>query len=155
MYMRFFSADKDEGSRFCHGKEGSKPGGCFCTAHRDFLWEVFEMNKSWLIVLVGAFFEVFWVIGLKHADNLLEWMGTLIAITASFYALIAASKNLPVGTVYAVFVGLGTAGTVFSGIVFFGEPFSLIKIILILILLAGIVGLRMVENEKSSGEADS
>lgn len=140
---------------FAMVKRDQNPGDAFCAAHRDFLWEVFEMNKSWLIVLVGAFFEVFWVIGLKHADNLLEWMGTLIAITASFYALIAASKKLPVGTVYAVFVGLGTAGTVFFGIVFFGEPFSLIKIILILILLAGIVGLRMVENEKSSGEADS
>ncbi|KWZ81806.1 multidrug resistance protein, SMR family [Heyndrickxia coagulans] len=132
-----------------------QPGGCFLCSSPGFFMEVFEMNKSWLIVLVGAFFEVFWVIGLKHADNLLEWAGTLVAITASFYALIAASKDLPVGTVYAVFVGLGTAGTVFSGIVFFGEPFSFIKIVLIFILLAGIIGLRIAENEKSSGEADS
>jgi len=70
-----------------------QPGGCFLCSSPGFFMEVFEMNKSWLIVLVGAFFEVFWVIGLKHADNLLEWAGTLVAITASFYALIAASKE--------------------------------------------------------------
>ncbi|WP_151681116.1 DMT family transporter [Weizmannia acidilactici] len=113
------------------------------------------MNTAWLTVFIGAFFEVFWVIGLKHADNIWEWIGTLISIAASFYALIAAGKKLPVGTVYAAFVGLGTAGTVFAGIVFFGEPFSPVKIVLILILLAGIIGLRLVENENSEEGADS
>ena len=65
-----------------------------------------------------SFFEVIWVIGLKHANTFLTWTGTIIAIIISFYLLIMAGKKLPVGTAYAVFVGLGTAGTVISEILF-------------------------------------
>ena len=111
------------------------------------------MNKEWLKVFIAAFFEVFWVIGLKHADNTLEWIGTIICIAISFYLMIMAGKELPVGTVYAVFVGLGTAGTVCSDILFFGEPFSWVKMILIIILLAGVVGLKLVTGEKKGEEA--
>ena len=105
------------------------------------------MNKNWLKVIIAAFFEVFWVIGLKHADGFWTWTGTVIAITVSFYLMIMAGRKLPVGTVYAVFVGLGTAGTVFSDIVFFGEPFKAAKIILILVLLAGVIGLKLVTKD--------
>ena len=73
-------------------------------------------------VFIAAFFEVLWVIGLKHADNFWTWTGTIIAIIISFYLMIMAGRKLPVGTVYAVFVGLGTAGTVLSEILFFDEP---------------------------------
>lgn len=106
------------------------------------------MNNEWLKVFIAAFFEVFWVIGLKHADNLWAWFATAIAICVSFYLMIMAGKKLPVGTVYAVFVGMGTAGTVFSEIVFFGEPLKLIKLILIVLLLAGVIGLKLVTGEK-------
>lgn len=112
------------------------------------------MNGNWLKVIVAAIFEVFWVMGLKHADNLWSWLGTGIAIFISFYLMIMASKNFPVGTVYAVFVGLGTAGTVFSDIVFFAEPFKIAKVLLILILLAGVVGLKVVTDEKLSERND-
>lgn len=105
------------------------------------------MNITWVKVVVAAFFEVFWVIGLKHADDFWTWTGTVIAIIVSFYLMIMAGKKLPVGTVYAVFVRLGTAGTVFSDIVFFGEPFKVTKIILILVLLAGVVGLKLVTKD--------
>ncbi|MGN7409221.1 DMT family transporter [Sporosarcina sp. SAFN-010] len=102
------------------------------------------MNANWIKVVIAAVFEVFWVVGLKHADGVLEWTGTVIAIVISFYMMIMAGKKLPVGTVYAVFVGLGTAGTVFSDIVFFGEPFKIVKMILIMVLLAGVIGLKVV-----------
>ena len=75
------------------------------------------MTKEWLKIVVAACFEVLWVIGLKYADDVWSWLGTVIAIVVSFYILIAAGKHLPVGTVYAVFVGLGTAGTVLSDII--------------------------------------
>ena len=87
------------------------------------------MNTNWIKVFIGAFFEVFWVIGLKHA-------------------IISAGRKLPVGTVYAVFVGLGTAGTVLSGILFFGEPFKVEKIILTLLILAGVMGLKLVTKDE-------
>lgn len=105
------------------------------------------MNSTWAKVIIAAFFEVSWVIGLKHADDLWTWTGTVIAIVVSFYLMIMAGRKLPVGTVYAVFVGLGTAGTVLADILFFGEPFQTTKIILILILLAGVVGLKLVTND--------
>ncbi|WNS46963.1 multidrug efflux SMR transporter [Paenibacillus sp. MMS20-IR301] len=91
----------------------------------------------------AACFEVVWVIGLKHASVPWEWAVTAVAILVSFYALIRASGRLPVGTVYAVFVGLGTAGTVLTGGVLFGEPLRPLKLILIAVLLAGVVGLKL------------
>lgn len=107
------------------------------------------MNAHWLKVVIGAFFEVCWVIGLKHANGFFEWIGTIIAIIISFYLLIMAGKKLPVGTAYAVFVGLGTAGTVASELLFFNEPFQILKIILIVVLLAGVIGLKLVTEESA------
>ncbi|MGR3764210.1 DMT family transporter [Rossellomorea sp. NS-SX7] len=106
------------------------------------------MNKNWIKVFVAAFFEVFWVIGLKHANDFWTWAGTIIAIIISFYVMIMAGRKLPVGTVYAVFVGLGTAGTVFSETIFFGVPFKVEKVLLILLLLAGVIGLKLVTKDK-------
>ena len=105
------------------------------------------MNKEWMKVFIAAFFEVFWVIGLKHADDIWAWIGTAIAIAVSFYLMIMAGEKLPVGTVYAVFVGLGTAGTVVSDILFFGQDFNIAKIGLIALLLLGVVGLKLVTKE--------
>ena len=113
------------------------------------------MNANWVKVIIAAFFEVFWVIGLKHADDFWTWSGTVIAIIVSFYLMIMAGKELPVGTVYAVFVGLGTAGTVFSDIVFFEEPFKAAKVILILVLLAGVIGLKLVTKDTVEEGIDS
>ena len=106
------------------------------------------MNRDWFQVVIAAAFEVFWVIGLKHASDFWTWTGTLIAIIISFYLMIMAARKLPVGTVYAVFVGLGTAGTVFSEILFFNEPVQVSKIFLILFLLAGVIGLKTVTETK-------
>ncbi|MFE4764038.1 DMT family transporter [Bacillus mycoides] len=106
------------------------------------------MSKDWIKVFVAAFFEIFWVIGLKHADGFWTWTGTIVAIFFSFYLMVMAGRMLPVGTVYAVFVGLGTAGTVFSEILFFGEPFKMGKVLLILFLLAGVIGLKVVTEDK-------
>lgn len=107
-----------------------------------------QMNTDWTKVFIAAFFEVLWVIGLKHADNFWTWTGTIIAIIISFYLMIMAGRKLPVGTVYAVFVGLGTAGTVLSEILFFDEPIKVEKILLILVLLAGVIGLKLVTKDK-------
>lgn len=109
---------------------------------------------NWIKVFVAAFFEVFWVIGLKHADDFWTWSGTIISIIISFYLMIMAGRKIPVGTVYAVFVGLGTAGTVFSEIIFFGEPIKISKILLILLLLAGVIGLKLVTKDKVQKEGE-
>lgn len=106
------------------------------------------MNKTWISVVIAAFFEVGWVIGLKHADSVLEWGGTLIAIMTSFYLMIMAGRDLAVGTVYAVFVGLGTAGTVLAEIILFDAPVIPAKLALIVLLLSGVISLKMLNNQK-------
>lgn len=113
------------------------------------------MNMDWLKVIIAAVFEVVWVIGLKHADSFGEWAITVVAIVISFSAMINAGRKLPVGTVYAVFVGLGTAGTVLSEIVYFGEPLKVEKLLLVGVLLAGVIGLKLVTNDEplEGGEA--
>ncbi|AJS58233.1 DMT family transporter [Paenibacillus sp. IHBB 10380] len=113
------------------------------------------MNTNWIKVFVAAFFEVFWVIGLKHANDFWTWTGTVICIIISFYLMIMAGRKLPVGTVYAVFVGMGTAGTVLSEVLFFGESFVVSKILLILLLLAGVIGLKLVTKDKAQEGAES
>lgn len=116
------------------------------------------MGKNWLLVVIAGVFEVVWVAGLKHADSFLTWAITVIALVVSFAVLIYSGKKLPTSTVYAVFVGLGTAGTVISEMVLFGEPFSWAKIGLIALLLVGIIGLKLVTHEhedhpRKEGEA--
>lgn len=110
------------------------------------------LNRNWIYVLLAGVVEIIWVMGLKHASNLWEWLGTQVAIIASFYLIIESAKRLPVGTVYAVFTGIGTAGTVALEMLFFGEPFNLVKILLICVLLAGVIGLRLVTSEQVSTE---
>lgn len=106
------------------------------------------MNKDWIKLLIGAFFEVLWVIGMKHSTTWWQIVLTVIFIFISFYALIRAGETLPVGTSYAVFVGLGTAGTVITGILFFGEEFKIAKMLLIATLLIGVMGLKLVTGDK-------
>ncbi|MFD1136446.1 DMT family transporter [Paenibacillus urinalis] len=108
------------------------------------------MNKSWLFVLIAAVFEIGWVIGLKHSSNLVEWLVTILAIIVSFSLMILASGSLPVGTVYAVFVGLGTAGTVFAEIILFNAPVVVGKLILVGTLLVGVIGLKMLSKDKGN-----
>lgn len=100
------------------------------------------MRLEWMKVIFASFFEILWVIGLKHADGFWEWLGTLIAIGISFYFLIMAGEKLPAGTVYAVFTGIGTAGTVLVGWAIFDEQMTWIKIFLLITLCMGIIGLK-------------
>jgi paired small multidrug resistance pump len=113
------------------------------------------LNSNWIKVFIAAIFEVCWVVGLKHANDFWSWSGTVVAIMVSFYLLIAASRGLPVGTVYAVFVGLGTAGTVLAEILIFGETFKIEKILLIMMLLIGVIGLKLVTPDTYEEGADS
>lgn len=111
------------------------------------------MNRNWLYVLIGGLIEVVWVSGLKHATTPGEWTLTAVGIAASFYLIIQASRRLPVGTVYAVFTGIGTGGTVAAEMLIFGEPVQWTKIALILLLMAGVIGLKLVTDSDSKETA--
>lgn len=106
------------------------------------------MNKAWIRVFIATFFEILWVIGVKHAFDFWTWSGTIIAIILSNYYLVTAGKKLPVGSVYAVFVGLGAAGAVFAEMAFFGEPLDFGKIFFIALLLIGVIGLQLSESKE-------
>ncbi|MCT7467909.1 quaternary ammonium compound efflux SMR transporter SugE [Aliarcobacter cryaerophilus] len=104
---------------------------------------------SWTILFLAGIFEIFWAVGLKYSDGftkLFPTIFTIITMIISFYLLSLALKALPIGTAYAVWVGIGTVGTVIAGIMLFGESMSLIRVISILFILIGIVGLKFTTN---------
>jgi len=113
------------------------------------------MSRSWMFIFIGALFEVVWVVGFKHADDWVSWGATVASLLISFYLVITASAKLPVGTVYAVFTGLGTAGTVLAEMALFDEPVNAAKLLLIAILLAGVLGLKLVGGTSDAKEAAS
>ncbi|MFC5528906.1 DMT family transporter [Cohnella yongneupensis] len=111
------------------------------------------MNRYWFVLLVGGLSEIGWVSGLKHASTLGEWALTAIAITISFVGIAYAMSALPVGTVYAVFTGIGAAGTVFAEAIFFDMELDPGKVALVIILIIGIAGLKLT-TPKQEAEAE-
>ncbi len=110
------------------------------------------MNRYWIYVLIGSLAEVAWVSGLKHSSSLGEWVMTVLAVSFSFILILIASGKLPVGTVYIVFTGIGTAGTVAAEMLLYGEPFQFVKVLLITILLCGVIGLKLITSQPQPQE---
>ncbi|WP_162499572.1 DMT family transporter [Staphylococcus epidermidis] len=105
----------------------------------------------WLKVILAGFIEIIWVTGLDQAHSLFTWIFTLFFIALSFFLVIDASKHLPVGTVYAFFVGIGAVGTVLVDMIFFNQPFTFTKIFLIMTLILGIIGLKLTTDPTKEG----
>lgn len=104
---------------------------------------------SWGILFLAGIFEIFWAIGLKYSDGftkLTPTIFTIITMILSFYLLSLALKSLPIGTAYAVWVGIGTIGTVIAGIILFEETINFIRLLSILFILLGIIGLKFTTN---------
>lgn len=106
---------------------------------------------KWLKVILAGLVEIIWVTGLNNADSIFSWLFTLIFIILSFYLVINATKSLPVGTVYAIFVVIGAAGTVIVDILFFNQPFTFMKILLVTLLIIGIIGLKLSTTDDVEG----
>lgn len=102
------------------------------------------MRRSWLEILLGALLEVVWVSAMKHVHSIIGILIVVAIIILSFYLMIDASKNIPAGTTYAVYVGLGSLFVVLAGVLLFHEAFSWTKLIFIVLLTIGVVGLKMV-----------
>jgi quaternary ammonium compound-resistance protein SugE len=102
---------------------------------------------SWVILFVAGLFEVGWAIGLKYTDGFTRpWptVGTVAAMLVSVFLLGIAMKELPVGTAYAVWTGVGAVGTAILGIHLFGDSASAARLACLAMIAAGIVGLRIV-----------
>ncbi|MDC3958876.1 quaternary ammonium compound efflux SMR transporter SugE [Polyangium jinanense] len=100
---------------------------------------------AWVSLIVAGLLEVCWAIGLKYTNGFtrpLPSVLTIAAIVASMYLLAFATKSLPIGTAYAVWVGVGALGTAIAGIVLFGESAAPARVVFLALLLASIVGLK-------------
>lgn len=101
---------------------------------------------NWGILLVAGLLEVGWAIGLKYTDGFTQlWpsVWTVLSMTLSVGLLGLAMKTLPVGTAYAVWVGVGSLGTAILGMILFKEPASVARLVSLALILAGIVGLKL------------
>ena len=101
---------------------------------------------AWLILLLAGVLEVGWAIGLKYTEGFTRlWptIGTITAMSVSLALLGIAMKSLPVGTAYAVWVGVGAVGTVILGIVLLNEPANAARLISVGLIVAGIIGLKL------------
>lgn len=102
---------------------------------------------AWFWLVLGGLFEVGFTTSLRFVDGFrnLPWtLAFLVSVTISMALLEYAARSIPMGTAYAVWGGIGAVGTVLVGIAFFGEPASLVRALLILVIVAAIAGLRLV-----------
>ncbi|HDX8340868.1 TPA: quaternary ammonium compound efflux SMR transporter SugE [Aeromonas dhakensis] len=102
---------------------------------------------SWLLLLLAGLFEVAWAIGLKYTDGFSRPLPTLLTLSAmgvSVLLLAMAVKQLPLGTAYAVWTGIGAVGTVLMGIWLFNEPATLARVLCLLLITGGILGLKFI-----------
>ncbi|WP_186672234.1 multidrug efflux SMR transporter [Sporosarcina sp. BP05] len=105
---------------------------------------------AWVYLLIAGMTEIIWAIGLKEAQGftvLLPSIVTLVFIIVSFFLFAKAMETIPIGTAYAIFTGIGAAGTAIVGIVLFNEGVSVGKLFFLVLLLVGIIGLKLADGQ--------
>ncbi|KIU54108.1 MULTISPECIES: quaternary ammonium compound efflux SMR transporter SugE [Pseudomonas] len=101
---------------------------------------------SWIILFFAGLFEVGWAIGLKYTDGFTRPLPTVLTVAAmavSLGLLGLAMKELPLGTAYAIWTGVGAVGTVIAGIILFGESMALMRLASVALIIIGLVGLKV------------
>ena len=100
----------------------------------------------WLLLFLAGIFEIAWAIGLKYSQGFTRlWpsLGTVAAMAISLGLLAWALRSLPLGTAYAVWVGVGAVGTVILGVVLFGEPINAVRAACVGLIVLGLAGLKL------------
>ncbi len=103
-------------------------------------------SLAWIYLLIAGVFEIVWAVGLKYSEGLTKFWPTAVVILfliLSFVFLSLAVKGLPVGTAYAVWTGIGAAGTAICGIFLLGEPANLLRVTCLFLIVAGVAGLKV------------
>ena len=101
--------------------------------------------NAWVLLFIAGLLETGWAVGLKYSEGFTKlWpsLFTAAAMAASFYLLAVAVRTLPLGTAYAVWTGIGAVGAVLWGILFLNEPATIVRMVCILLIVSGILGLR-------------
>lgn len=106
------------------------------------------MNKSWIYVGLTSFFELVWILGFNIASAWWHWIFIIFFIFVDFHYLTKACENLPTGTVYAIFAGIGTVGTSLMDVFIFGGNLGIGKIIFITILVIGVISLKLADEKE-------
>ncbi|MCC6304973.1 MAG: multidrug efflux SMR transporter [Rhodobacteraceae bacterium] len=104
------------------------------------------MSRAWALVLLAGAMEILWALGLKYSEGFTRLWPTAAVVVfgfASFFVLAEAAKTLPLGTAYAVWVGIGALGTAIAGMILFAEPATTLRFAGILLIVAGIVVLKL------------
>jgi quaternary ammonium compound-resistance protein SugE len=105
-----------------------------------------SVSLSWFVLILAGLFEVGWAIGLKYTEGFTRFwptVGTVLAMIISVGLLGLALKQLPVGSAYAIWVGVGAVGTVILGILLLGESASLARLVSVGFIIVGIIGLKL------------
>ncbi|WP_435641246.1 quaternary ammonium compound efflux SMR transporter SugE [Micavibrio aeruginosavorus] len=100
---------------------------------------------AWVLLILAGLFEIGWAIGLKYTNGFTAPMPTALTVIAMIISVVLlglAVRDLPIGTAYAVWTGIGTVGTVILGMVLFGDPATIIRLTCITMIVAGILGLK-------------
>ncbi|WP_028550097.1 quaternary ammonium compound efflux SMR transporter SugE [Paenibacillus sp. UNC451MF] len=101
---------------------------------------------AWIYLIIAGLFEVVWAVSIKYTNGFTKLVPTVVTIAGmavSFYFLSQALKSLPMGTAYAIWTGIGAMGTVIVGMLFLGEPRDAIRLLFLLLIVGGIVGLKV------------
>lgn len=101
---------------------------------------------NWVLLVIAGLLEIVWAVGMKYTEGFTRlWPSvvTLVAMIASVVLLGIAMKSLPVGTAYAVWVGVGAVGTAVIGILVLGEPATTMRLLSLSLIVAGIIGLKL------------
>ena len=101
---------------------------------------------AWVVLFIAGLLEIGWAVGLKYTAGFTRlWpsVATGVAVVGSMGLLAVAVRTLPLGTAYAIWTGIGTVGTAVLGILLFGEPATVIRLVCITLIVAGIVGLKL------------
>jgi quaternary ammonium compound-resistance protein SugE len=101
---------------------------------------------SWIILFFAGLFEVGWAVGLKYTDGFTRPLPTVLTVGAmviSLGLLGLAVKELPLGTAYAIWTGVGAVGTVIAGIILFGESMALVRLVSVALIVCGLIGLKL------------
>ena len=109
---------------------------------------------TWVILLVAGLFEIAWAVGLKYTagfTRLWPTVATAAALLVSMSLLGIALRTLPLGTAYAVWTGIGSVGTAVLGIVLFREPATVLRLVCIGLIVAGIIGLKLASSSQATG----
>ena len=104
------------------------------------------MSTAWLSLIVAGCFEIVWALGIKYTEGFTKPVASMLtigAMAASVWLLSIAIKTIPVGTGYAVWVGIGAVGAAIGGMILFDESKSVARIVCILLIVAGVIGLKL------------